>query len=336
MLSSPACCSPAVCSSTCFGCSAPLRTKPGRERSPDARRSKGLALQRFCEGVLVLVLALLLGLAPVLARADAASLRARHAELSDALKKNDFGRPLHIESVETGDSLRGEVHAVLAQPFETVRQALREPPQWCEVMILPYNTKYCHAVSTASGPALMVRIGRKFDQPLEKAYRLAFGFRPVSSGPDYFESQLDAREGPLGTRNYRIAVSAVPLDAGHTFLRLSYAYGYGFTGKVAFRAYMATAGADKVGFTRMRDDNGREEYIGGMRGAIERNAMRFYLAIDAYLASLAAPPDGQVDQRIQAWFEASERYPRQLHEMERATYVSMKRMEHERQRTLIE
>jgi hypothetical protein len=46
--------------------------------------------------------------------------------------------------------------------------------------------------------------------------------------------------------------------------------------------------------------------------------------------------DQQLDRRIDAWFSATERYPRQLHEMDRAAYVALKRHEHERQQAMIE
>jgi hypothetical protein len=77
-------------------------------------------------------------------------------------------------------------------------------------------------------------------------------------------------------------------------------------------------------------------YIGGVRGAVERNVMRYYLAIDAYLASLKAPPGQRVDRAIQTWFSNTERYPRQLREMDRSTYLAMKRGEHDRQQAMIE
>ena len=43
----------------------------------------------------------------------------------------------------------------------------------------------------------------------------------------------------------------------------------------------------------------------------------------------------RVDKRIQAWFDATERYPKQLREMDRSTYVAMKRQEYERQQTAL-
>jgi len=226
---------------------------------------------------------------------------------------------------------------VLEHPFDKVSAALREPASWCDVLILPFNTKYCHAMRTPAGPALQVRIGRKVDQPVEQAPKLLLAFHQVAVQPGYFETQLRTDEGPVGTRDYRIGVSAIPLDGGRTFLRLHYSYGFGFAGRTAMQMYLSTAGADKIGFTVVgRDAGGQPEYIRGMRGVVERNAMRYYLAVDAYLDSLAAPAEQRVDRRIRQWFAATERFPRQLREMDGQTYAAMKRREVERQQTLLE
>jgi hypothetical protein len=285
--------------------------------------------------LLLLLLAVLAAVTTLPARADDAdSLRAKHAELGERLRDNPYQRAMVIDSSEGDGQLRGDVYAVLDHPFGKVSQALKDPAQWCDILILPFNTKYCHAGGRSGESALLVRIGRKYDQPVEQAFRLQFSHRNVTARPDYFESRLQAAQGPVGTRDYRISVSAIPLDAGRSFLHLSYTYGYGAAGKFAMQAYLATAGADKVGFSVTgRDANGRPQYIGGVRGAVERNVMRYYLAIDAHLDSLTAPPARQVEQRIQNWFSATERYARQLHEMDRETYVNMKRQEYERQQT---
>lgn len=280
-------------------------------------------------------IALALGLAAQPALADPAALRAKYTGLQGELRNNNFQRALHVDSAETDRSLRGDVYAVLEHPFQKVAEGMREPSQWCDILILPFNTKYCHAVQGEASPRLVVRIGRKYDQPMEQAYRLDFSYQNVAATPNYFESRLSASEGPIGTRDYRITVSAIPLDGGRTFMHLSYAYGYGTAGRFAMQAYLATAGADKVGFSSApAAGGGRPQYIGGVRGAVERNAMRYYLAIDAYLDSLDAPAHKQVEQRIQGWFSATERYPRQLREMDRTTYVAMKRQEYERQQAV--
>lgn len=263
--------------------------------------------------------AALLAFGPLQAQADPTSLRARHAELRDALRNNQYQRPMVIASSEADGGLRGDVYAVLDHPFSQVSAALKEPAAWCDIMLLPFNTKACQA----RGNAVQLRIGRKAEQPAEQAYRLDLRFRNMAARSDYFESRLNAQEGPFGTRDYRIRVSAIPLEGNRTFMHMHYAYGVGGMGRLAMQAYLATAGADKVGFTS-----------NGMRGAVERNAMRYYLAIDAYLDTLDAAEDQQVDKRINHWFTATERYPKQLHEMDRATYVAMKRREYEQQPTV--
>jgi hypothetical protein len=284
-----------------------------------------------------LAAAALLGLASLAAMADAGELRAKHAELRDQLRDNPYHRAIHIDSVEAGDILKGDVYAVLDHPFQTVSSALKDPSDWCDILLLPFNTKYCRPEAGPAGTNLQLRIGRKVDQPVEEAYRIDFALRPVVSGADYFESRLNAGKGPLGTRDYRIVLAAVPLDSGHTFMHLSYAYANGGLGRMAMNGYLSTAGADKVGFTVVgRDANGQPQFINGVRGAIERNVMRYYLAIDAHLASLSAPAGQQVDKRIETWFNATERYARQLHEMDRSAYVAMKRGEYERQQTVIQ
>ena len=280
----------------------------------------------------------LLACAALQASADAVSERARYVELQATLKGNNaFKRALHVDSMEADESLKGDVYALLDHPFSMISNALKQPAQWCDVLILPFNTKYCHAVQVKGASQLLVRVGRKFDQPLQNAYRIQFGYRNVSQSADYFETRLDAASGPMGTKNYRIVVSAIPVEGGKTFLHLSYSYGFGFTGRIAMQAYLGTVGADKVGFTVTgREANGQPQYIGGMRGVVERNAMRYYLAIDSYLDSLSVPREQQVERRINNWFSSTEQYARQLHEMDRNTYVSMKRQEYERQATLIQ
>lgn len=283
--------------------------------------------------LLALATAALTAVLPLAAQADAGSLRARYADLRDELRSNNFGRAMHVDSADASGTLQGDVYAVLDHPLEKVSSALKSPGAWCDIMLLPFNTKYCHAQEKPGEERLLVRIGRKYTQPVDQAFRLTFNHRNVAATPEYFESRLNASEGPIGTRDYRITMSAIPIEGGKTFMHLSYSYGYGTAGRLAMQAYLSTAGADKVGFSTTKDASGQSQLMGGVRGAVERNAMRYYLAIDAYLGSLSAPPDEQVEKRIQSWFTATERYPKQLREMDRNTYVTMKRAEYERQQT---
>jgi hypothetical protein len=143
--------------------------------------------------------------------------------------------------------------------------------------------------------------------------------------------RMAAKKGPLGTSDYRIMVEATSVDNRHTLLHLTYSYAYGMTGKIAMQGYLATIGANKVGFTVTGKQDGKTEYIGGMRGVVERNTMRYYLAIDSYLKQMDAPRGEQLERRLQDWFNATERYARQLHEVDKNDYMTMKRAEYRRQ-----
>ena len=262
--------------------------------------------------------ACLLALGSVAAHADAGSLKGRYTELKPQLQSNSYGRQMFIDSAEGNNALQGDVYAVLDHPFDEVKQALQDPNAWCDIMLLPFNTKACQA----SGNRLTLRIGRKANSPIDQTYPISFSFNPGAAGSDYLSTRLNAAQGPFGTHDYRVNVEAVPLDSGKTFMHMNYAYGYGGMGKFAMQAYLSTAGANKAGFTS-----------DGLRGAVERNAMRYYLAIDAYLDTMNAPQGERVDKRINQWFSATERYPRQLHEMDRGTYVALKRQDYDRQQT---
>ena len=59
--------------------------------------------------------------------------------------------------------------------------------------------------------------------------------------------------------------------------------------------------------------------------------MRYYLAIEAFLGALSAPPQARLEKSLHDWFAAIERYPRQLHDLEQSEYLDMKRKEYLRQ-----
>ncbi len=265
---------------------------------------------------------------------SATALRAKYAELSGKLDVNQFGKPLYLESTETSGELTGDMYALLRDPFPKVQSALKEPAHWCDILILHQNIKYCRAFAKGGGTVLKVNIGRKSDQPMEQTHRVEFAFRVIEAGPDYLAVVLKADKGPVGTRNYRILMSAVPLKDGQTFLHLAYSYGYGTVAKLATLAYLRTAGQNKVGFTVAgRRNDGEVIYVDGLRGMVERNTMRYYLAIEAYLGALSAAPSAQMEKRFMDWFASIERHPRQLHELEKQDYLEMKRKEYLRQQS---
>ena len=264
---------------------------------------------------------------------DATALRARHAALQSSLSSNAYNRPIHIESMHDAGDLRGDVYAVVPQGFVVVGPALQGMPHWCDILMLHLDVKMCRW-SHAGADTLTVATARKYDQPLESANAVEFGYRIVASTTDYLHVQLHAETGPMGTHDYHIVLEAVALDAKTSFIHLSYAYSQGFGGRIAMEAYLATLGRNKVGFTIVdHKADGQPVYISNVRGLVERNCMRYFLAIESYLIAYPLPPAEQLERRLREWHAGAERYPVQLHEMEREAYLAMKRREIQHQQT---
>ena len=260
--------------------------------------------------------------------------------LDSQLQNNQFKRPLVLKSTESPDSLKGEIYAILDYPFTEVNNAINNPDHWCDALILHINVKYCRisndsALASKSGTVLNINLGKKYDQPLVETYKAKFNYESITSATNYFSVEMKAADGPLGTKDYRIWVEATPVNKNQTFLHFTYAYSFGLTGRLAMKGYLATIGRDKVGFSiEPNQANGTQSYIQGIRSVVERNTMRYYLAIDAYLAALKVAPENQQEKRFELWFDSTEQFAQQLHEVERTEYLTMKRKEATRQRVI--
>lgn len=269
--------------------------------------------------------------APAEASAERA-LRALYAASRERLRDSPFRRPLFLDSVEREGRLKGDVFALVDHPLAAVAAAFARPAHWCETLLLNPNVGQCAADEGGAGAALAVGLLSRFDQPPAEAHPARFVFDAEPATGDYFAASLRAREGPVGTRDYSILLQAVPVDEGRTFLHLRYSYAYGLAARLTLSAYLMTSGRDKVGFTRIGTDaEGRARYVDGLRGAVERNAMRHFLAIEAFLAASGAPPQARFERSLELWLGAIERYPRQLQEENRAAYLAAKRQQHRAQ-----
>lgn len=269
---------------------------------------------------------------PSIVSVSAVVLKTKYTELNEHLLNNQFQRELYLISSESQHDLKGEIYAVVDYPFPTVSKALSNADHWCDALILHIDIKYCHASGNEPNTVLKVNLGTKNEQSLAQTYGVEFNYREVINTLDYFAVELKAANGPLSTHDYRIWIEATPLKDGRTFIHFTYTYAFGLAGNLAMQVYLATGARNKVGFTVTEKlSNGQSTYIKGVRGVVERNTMRYYLAIDAYLSALALPADKQLEKRLQYWYESTNQYALQLHEVERNDYLVMKRNEYRRQ-----
>lgn len=238
---------------------------------------------------------------------------------------NVFDRPLALQSTEREDSLQGDVYALVDQPYALLRDTLTRGEHWCGILILHLNVHYCRAHGPAGRQTLDTGVGRKGGDTLDDLHWVRFTQRVERSADDHLAVSLQSPTGPMSTRDYHILVEAAPAAEGRSLLHLRYSYGYGLPARLAMKAYLATLGAGKVGFSRVgQRPNGQAIRVGGVRGVLERNTLRYYLAVEAYLGARSAPPAQQLQKSLVDWFDATERYPLQLHEVEREVYLDTK------------
>lgn len=260
---------------------------------------------------------------------SAQALRATHQRMIDKLGRSSFGRPVQLDSMETADGLQGDVYAVVEHPLAEISTALKGSAHWCDVLTLHVNNRRCSVASDPQGREMLtLYVVRRYDKPIDQAFELPFVYRVSSNSPEHLLVELSAESGPLGTSNYRVTLEAVALDERKSFLHFSYSYDHNTMVRLGTMAYLATFGSEKVGFTVVgKTPEGQPDYIRGLRGLVERNAMRYFLTLDAYLS---APGADQAERRQRRWFAGAEQYPRQLHEIDLDTYLALKREDRQR------
>lgn len=279
----------------------------------------------------VLWVAAALAQSPSPARAEpvdaAAALAARHVALADELARSPFNLPLVVRSRDEGAVAEGEIVGLVPHPYAAFAAAFAAPRAFCEVAVLHPNVKGCTPARVDGEDRVTLYAGRKHYEPTDRAYVQDF----VASAPQvsdrYLRIVLRAPDGPLDTRDYVFALEAMPAGDA-TFIAVRYAYRSSFASRAATAGYLATTGSGKTGFSR--SDTG--EPARGVRGVVERNAMRHYLALIAVLDTVAVPEAGRTAARLDRYYTLTDRFAAQLRELERTEYVAIKTREFTEQR----
>lgn len=284
--------------------------------------------------IFALLVCLLLGAQARCQENTADALLHRYQTLRAQFDAKPLGVPAWVDSTEEGDQVHGEVYALLEQPFNSLLSQLTVPAAWCQLALLHLNTKACTSEQTGGRDWLTLYSGRKGYEAPGSAYPLRFDFQNADVHPLHLEIALRADSGPLGSSDYRITVAAIPVAQG-SFVRVSYALRTSTMSRLATQVYLSTLGQGKLGFTVTGHDGQRQpHYVRGMRGVVERNAVRYYFAVQAYLECLSLPQAQRFERAIARWFDLTEQYPLQLHEVERQDYLQSKRREYDEQRRL--
>lgn len=248
------------------------------------------------------------------------------------LATNSFGLPLVVESSEQDDRVQVDVYGIFDHSFNSIANALKVPANWCDIVFLPPNVKTCTYRKLNDRWQLTFYLGRKEYQAPEDARKIICRYRSSEQQHGYLDIMLNADDGPFGTKNHRMRTEALPLDGGKTFIHVSYTYGDSGALRLASKIYFATLGRSKVGFTVTGTDrNGRPVHIGGPRGAVERNAVRYYFAIQSFMNTARYPEESRFNMRISQWYDLTSHYRKQLFDLEKKDYIALKTSERKNQ-----
>ena len=251
-----------------------------------------------------------------------------YQNLRPRLAQSPLRRGLVLDSTELSDRTSGDIYAVLDIPLARLEQVNRDPVRWCEILLLLSNSKNCTSGADSGGSMLRLQIGTKGPQDLSSTTAMDFHFSGPKAQAAMLETLLRAESGPLGTQDGTLRVRAIALPNEQTFVHLHYSYRSSVSGRFATALYLQTLGRGKVGFSM---DGGSGSFVGGVRGIIERNTMRYFMGLGCALQfATTDSPSQRFDHMAACWYDETQRYATQLYEMPRADYLEMKRAEYAR------
>lgn len=239
------------------------------------------------------------------------------------------GLPIHAK-VSVGDGVvDSDTLAVVSRPAEQVMALLGSARGWCEINLLQPNVKACVVEPSADGQRLLIHFGAKHFQPVELTpLKKRFELRVERREGGYMALRLWPEPEKLAEGARPALIEIVALDRNRSGLRMRNHDPLSTGERLLSAAYFATSGRDKVGFsTAGVDADGNPVPVGGLVGGIERNIVRHYLAIETLLEAKVSGAGVPLEQRLAHWFALTERHARQLHELDLAEYLDIKRRE---------
>ncbi len=253
----------------------------------------------------------------------------------ELLHRSAFGLPIVVESFEKDDKVHVDIYGILDYSFNNVVSMLSSPVNWRDIVFIHPNVKASSYREQDGAKLLTFYLGKKTYQPPEDARQITCRYRIIEQIPSYLSIMLKADKGPFATKNHTMSFEALPLDRRKTFVHVSYVYSDSAALRLAARAYFATIARDKVGFTITgTGSDGKPEYIGGPRGALERSTVRYYFAILSFMDTLQYPVESRFNIRLGKWHDLTSRYKRQLLDLDKRTYLELKTKEQKNQRLL--
>ncbi|MBX2868481.1 MAG: hypothetical protein KTR18_07375 [Acidiferrobacterales bacterium] len=276
-------------------------------------------------------------------RESLASLQERAIEFRQKQLSGENPLPFLLSSSFTSTLSRAKVRTFIrGVELDTFSSKLLQPAQWCEFIPLHLNIKACGHLVRNQKNLVQFYAGVKGYVTPDDAHLLQLSFDARKENGVFF-ADLFAADGPLDSTNIRFNIHAIGAegeDGKGVYVEFALSSEPGLTNSLA-RVYLATIARRKIGFSiKGKTWSGKPKYVGGQRGAIERNLVRYLLAIDTFFETESRA--GELDEnalyelRVQRWYDKTDQYREQLFELSREEYISNKMRERQNQQVLQE
>ncbi len=114
---------------------------------------------------------------------QAGQLRSKYQSLAPQFKQNQFNQPLVLESTDASNGSAGDIWAVTDHSFANFESTFSDPDNWCDVLILHLNTKYCRPSAGQAGPSSRAQHRRQVAGTFEQEFIDAVCFSSHNRGP---------------------------------------------------------------------------------------------------------------------------------------------------------
>ncbi len=248
--------------------------------------------------------------------------------------------PFTLDSSSKRGVISASVRAFLPDiSFSLFSKQLSQVGQWCEFVTLHLNIKSCSFRTDLIPQKLGFYVGVKGYLTPDQASLLLMNFESETV-EDVLRINFSAKDGPYDSSNYDFRVRAIGVTNASgkegVYLEFDFSSVPGYVSSLA-NVYFLTVARKKVGFSIAgKTWSGAPKYVRGQRGAAERNVVRYLLAIKVYFETLDILEGQRYEESLQRWFDATQEYKKQLYEMDRETYLSIKDRERQNQFILME
>ena len=221
-----------------------------------------------------------------------------------------FGIPLGWSDDNGRYRVTAHTEIATADGWKSIRGALESAATWCRVSLLVPDVRGCQV---NEGEQTVITLSLR-SGGTEAVREIEHVLRVDNMDPQLIHVVFRADRAAMGVREAGLSVVA---RQGTTGVELELEYGLrpSIRSRLATSAYLAGKADNRPGISYSTSSDGTREYVTGLRALIERNAMRYFLAL------LATLETNNLASTIDAWYDMASRYKADLPEQNKEEYT---------------